>query len=114
MDPLRRRWNGEKFKLKDSQKATNKELKKEKEQYLPYLNSLPFVIDLKTHLVVHAGIRPGVALHSQTTDDLTELRSLGKDRGSVGRRWKSLMVHGDVGLKRGAAQRRGRIHGTWR
>ncbi|KAK4154038.1 hypothetical protein C8A00DRAFT_33214 [Chaetomidium leptoderma] len=47
-------------------------------------------------------------------------RSLGKDRGSVGRRWKSLMVHGDVGLKmRGgvggaAAQRRGRIHGTWR
>jgi hypothetical protein len=40
-------------------------------------------------------------------------RSLGKDRGSVGRRWKSLMVNGDVGLKRGA-QRRARIHGTWR
>ena len=37
-------------------------------------------------------------------------RSLGKDRGSVGRRWKSLMANGDVGLKR----RRGRIHGTWR
>jgi hypothetical protein len=40
-------------------------------------------------------------------------RSLGKDRGSVGRRWKSLMVNGDVGLKRGG-QKRGRIHGTWR
>ncbi|KAK4101737.1 hypothetical protein N658DRAFT_558831 [Parathielavia hyrcaniae] len=40
-------------------------------------------------------------------------RSLGKDRGSVGRRWKSLMVNGDVGLKRGS-HRRGRIHGTWR
>jgi hypothetical protein len=39
-------------------------------------------------------------------------RSLGKDRGSVGRRWKSLMVNGDVGLKR--SSRRGRIHGTWR
>jgi hypothetical protein len=25
-------------------------------------------------------------------------RSLGKDRGSVGRRWKSLMVNGEVGL----------------
>lgn len=77
---LRRRWNGEKFKLKDSQKPTNKELKKEKERYLPYLNSLPFTIDLGTHLVVHAGLRPGVALHSQTTDDLTELRCLGPDR----------------------------------
>ncbi|KAL2018937.1 hypothetical protein VTK56DRAFT_10231 [Thermocarpiscus australiensis] len=39
-------------------------------------------------------------------------RSLGKDRGSVGRRWKSLMVSGDVGLKR--SSRRGKIHGTWR
>jgi hypothetical protein len=38
-------------------------------------------------------------------------RSLGKDRGSVGRRWKSLIANGDVGLKR---QRRARIHGTWR
>ena len=79
---LRRRWNGEKFKLKPSQKPTHKELKKEKERYLPFLNSLPFLIDLGTHLVVHAGLRPGVALHSQTTEDLTELRSLGENRSS--------------------------------
>jgi predicted phosphodiesterase len=79
---LRRRWNGEKFKLKESQKPTHKELKKDKDHYLPFLNALPFMIDLETHLVVHAGIRPGVALHSQTTDDLTELRSLGKDRAA--------------------------------
>ncbi|KAI1268226.1 hypothetical protein F5Y18DRAFT_221014 [Xylariaceae sp. FL1019] len=39
-------------------------------------------------------------------------RSLGKDRNSLGRRWKSLMIHGDVGLKSRA--RRTRIHGTWR
>ncbi|KAL1880526.1 hypothetical protein VTK73DRAFT_5726 [Phialemonium thermophilum] len=39
-------------------------------------------------------------------------RSLGRDRGSVGRRWKSLMINGDVGLKR--TSRRGKIHGTWR
>jgi len=77
---LRRKWNGEKVKLKDSQKPTNKELKKDKERYLSFLNSLPFIIDLGTHLVVHAGVRPGVAIHSQTTEDLTELRSLGKDR----------------------------------
>jgi len=74
---LRRRWNGEKLKLKDSQKPTNKELKKEKERFLPFLNNLPFIIELENHLVVHAGIRPGLSLHSQTTEDLTELRSLG-------------------------------------
>src|SRR6266566_5191473 len=79
---LRRRWNGEKFKLKSSQKPTHKELKKDKEHYVAYLNSLPFSIDLGTHLVVHAGLRPGVALHSQTTEDMTELRSLGPDRAS--------------------------------
>jgi predicted MPP superfamily phosphohydrolase len=79
---IRRRWNGEKLKLKSSQKPTHKELKKEKEHYVSYLNSLPFMIDLDKHLVVHAGLRPGVALHSQTTEDLTELRSLGPDRAS--------------------------------
>jgi serine/threonine protein phosphatase 1 len=79
---LRRKWNGEKVKLKDSQKPANKELKKDKERYLKFLNSLPFIIDLGTHLVVHAGLRPGVALHSQTSEDLTELRSMGKDRAA--------------------------------
>src|SRR6185503_16500618 len=71
---LRRRWNGEKFKLKPSQKPTHKELKKEKENFLPFLNQLPFLIELDQHLIVHAGLRPNVALHSQTTEDLTELR----------------------------------------
>ena len=79
---LRRKWNGEKIKLKESQKPTHKALKKDKQHYVPYLNSLPFLIDLGSHLVVHAGLRPGVELHSQTTEDMTELRSLGKDRAS--------------------------------
>jgi len=79
---LRRRWNGEKIKLKSSQKPAHKELKADKEHYVSYLNSLPFMIDLDEHLVVHAGLRPKVALHSQTTEDLTELRSLGPDRAS--------------------------------
>lgn len=79
---LRRRWNGEKFKLKPSQKPTHKDLKKEKDRYLPYLNQLPFSIDLGTHLVVHAGLRPGIEFCSQTTEDMTELRTLGEDRAS--------------------------------
>ncbi|CAG8974145.1 hypothetical protein HYALB_00002782 [Hymenoscyphus albidus] len=40
-------------------------------------------------------------------------RSLGKDRGSVGKRWKSLMGNGDVGLKRGTRSRT-KLHGSWR
>lgn len=40
-------------------------------------------------------------------------RSLGKDRGSIGRRWRSLMINGDVGLK-SSRSRRGKIHSTWR
>lgn len=39
-------------------------------------------------------------------------RSLGRDRGSVGKRWKSLMAADKVGLK--SRPRRGEIHQTWR
>ena len=79
---LRRKWHGEKLKLKASQKATHKELKADKEKYLPFLNKLPFTIDLGTHLVVHAGLRPDVELYSQTSEDMTLLRTLGKNRES--------------------------------
>ena len=79
---LRRRWNGEDVELKGSDKETHKELKGEKDIYVPFLNQLPFVIELDTHLVVHAGLRPNVALYSQTTGDLTRIRTLGPDRES--------------------------------
>jgi hypothetical protein len=39
-------------------------------------------------------------------------RSLGKDRHSVNRRWKSLIMNGDVGVK--TRSRRARLHSTWR
>jgi hypothetical protein len=80
---LRRRWNGEHVKLKASQKETHKELKGEKDLYTPFLNTLPFTIDLGTHLVVHAGLRPNIELYSQTTGDLTRLRTLGPKRESA-------------------------------
>lgn len=79
---LRRRWNGEDVDLKPAQKKANKELKGEKDAYTTFLNRLPFVIDLGTHLVVHAGLRPNVELYSQTTGDLTRLRTLGPNRES--------------------------------
>lgn len=79
---LRRRWHGEDIELKPAQKEIHRELKGDKDRYLAFLNSLPFIIDLDTHLVVHAGLRPNVALHSQTTGDLTRIRTLGADRES--------------------------------
>jgi hypothetical protein len=79
---LRRKWLGEDIELKPAQKEAHKELKSEKDAYVVFLSSLPFMIDLGTHLVVHAGIRPGVELHSQTTGDLTRIRTLGGDRES--------------------------------
>ncbi|QPG99350.1 hypothetical protein C2857_001553 [Epichloe festucae Fl1] len=41
-------------------------------------------------------------------------RNLGKDRHSVSRRWKSLMIKGEVGLKTRSSSRRTRLHSTWR
>lgn len=74
---LRRKWNGEEIELKPAQKETHKELKAEKDAYVSFFNRMPFMIDLGTHLVVHAGVRPTVELYSQTTSDMTLIRTLG-------------------------------------
>ena len=79
---LRRKWNGEEIELKAAQKEAHKELRGEKDAYASFFNRLPFTIDLDTHLVVHAGLRPNVELHSQTTDDMVLIRTLGPDRES--------------------------------
>jgi serine/threonine protein phosphatase 1 len=79
---LRRKWNGEDVELTSAQREAHKELKGEKDAYTTFLNRLPFTIDLDTHLVVHAGLRPNVELYSQTTGDLTKIRTLGPDRES--------------------------------
>ena len=79
---LRRKWNGEDVELTSAQKEAHKELKGEKDAYAAFFNRVPFTIDLETHLVVHAGLRPNVELYSQTTGDMTRLRTLGPDRES--------------------------------
>lgn len=79
---LRRLWSGEDVELKSAQKEANKELEADKDRFLPFFDSLPFTIDLGSHLVVHAGLRPKVELHSQTPEDLTQIRTLGEDRES--------------------------------
>ena len=83
-------WRGERKKktLKAAQKKCAKELKDEGERFAAYLETLPAYVDLGSHVVVHAGLRPGVALAEQSIEDLTELRTLGEDRASrEGERW---------------------------
>lgn len=79
---LRRKWNGEEVELKPAQKEAHKELKAEKDAYVSFFNRMPFMIDLGTHLVVHAGVRPNVELYSQTTSDMTLIRTLGANAES--------------------------------
>ena len=79
---LRRKWYGEDVALKSAQREAHKELETGKDAYASFLSRLPFTIDLGSHLVVHAGLRPNVELHSQTTGDMTRLRTLGPDRES--------------------------------
>ncbi|HYJ46474.1 MAG TPA: metallophosphoesterase [Pyrinomonadaceae bacterium] len=79
---LLRYWQGEGNALKEAQERALAELEADRERYLAYLQSLPLMIDLGSHLVVHAGLRPGVHLSGQVVEDLTELRTLGPDRTS--------------------------------
>jgi hypothetical protein len=79
---LLRYWRGEDVRLTQQQEQTRDELRSHHERYAAYLERLPLMIDLGSHSVVHAGVRPGVRLSEQTLEDLTELRTLGKDRTS--------------------------------
>jgi diadenosine tetraphosphatase ApaH/serine/threonine PP2A family protein phosphatase len=79
---LLRCWRGEDVELTPAQSSALSELAAEAGRFRNYLESLPFMIDLGEHVIVHAGVRPGVALASQSKDDLAELRTLGADRTS--------------------------------
>lgn len=74
---VRQYWRGEPVPLTTEQEATCAELEFNRERYSEYLRSLPYLIDLGSHLVVHAGVRPGVPLDRQMAVDLTELRTMG-------------------------------------
>lgn len=68
--------------LKASQEKCVRELEGDAPRYAAFLGSLPPLLDLGSHVVVHAGVRPGVPLALQDEDDLVELRTLGPDRAS--------------------------------
>jgi calcineurin-like phosphoesterase family protein len=79
---LRQHWRGEPLRLSKEQKLTAAELESDRERYSAYLRSLPFTINLGSHLIVHAEVRPGVPLRRQTSSDLTEMRTMGANPSS--------------------------------
>lgn len=79
---LRQHWRGEPIPLSPAQEAARAEMHSGRRRYAAYLKSLPFMIDLGSHLVVHAGVRPGVPLERQMAVDLTELRTMGANPAS--------------------------------
>jgi hypothetical protein len=79
---LRQYWRGEPLRLTKEQKTAAAQLESQRERYAAYLRSLPFAINLGTHLVVHAGVRPGVPLRRQMASDLTEIRTMGANPSS--------------------------------
>jgi Calcineurin-like phosphoesterase len=74
---LRQYWRGEPIRLSRNQRETARQLEPHRERYSAFLRSLPFTINLGSHLVVHAGVRPGVPLRAQMATDLTEIRTMG-------------------------------------
>ena len=74
---LRQYWRGEPLRLTKEQEVTARQLESERERYSAYLRSLRFTINLGSHLVVHAGLRPGVPLRRQMASDMTEMRTMG-------------------------------------
>jgi len=76
---IRQKLRGEPVRLTREQRQALKQLQSNPQKYLDFLGSLPYTIDIGSHLVVHAGLRPGVALDKQMAADMTEIRTMGAD-----------------------------------
>lgn len=76
---IRQHLRGEAVPLTRQQREAIQQLDHNREGYSEFLRSLPYIIELPNHLVVHAGIRPGVPFAEQMASDLTEIRTMGAD-----------------------------------
>ena len=79
---IRHSLRGEPVKLTPSQQRALSQLESNRDRYAAYLQSLPYMIDLGSHLIVHAGVRPGVPLKRQMASDMTTLRTMGANPSS--------------------------------
>ena len=76
-----RSWDkGEIPSKKPYDRATYDDLKRNYQKYMRFISHWPFYVNSVQFLVVHAGLRPGIPLHRQSQEDLTELRTIPKDK----------------------------------
>ncbi len=61
---------------KDYQKRTLAEFGKDLNRYMEWIETWPYYLDLPECIVVHGGLRAGVALQDQKREELTSLRHL--------------------------------------
>lgn len=76
---IRQHFRGEPVQLNDAQQRAVEQLLPHEQKYVEFLRALPYTIELASHLIVHAGVRPGVPLDEQMASDLTEIRTMGAD-----------------------------------
>jgi serine/threonine protein phosphatase 1 len=73
---LLRFWKDQGVTLNRAQSQTVAALGDRFGRYMEWIAAFPRLIELNDFVIVHAGLRPGVALEKQKIDDLTQLRSL--------------------------------------
>ncbi len=86
---LLRYYKREAVDLEPAQSRAVAELGDAFDSLMNWVSCLPHYLDLGSHMVVHAGIRPGRTIEEQAVEDLTELRTLdGPDpRSRIGTPW---------------------------
>jgi diadenosine tetraphosphatase ApaH/serine/threonine PP2A family protein phosphatase len=86
---LLRYYKGEAVDLEPAQSRAIAELGDAFDSLMNWVSGLPHYLDLGSHMVVHAGIRPGLTIEEQTVEDLTELRTLDgpNPRSRIGTPW---------------------------
>ena len=73
---LLRLWRGHNASLTRPQLQTMAALGDAFPRYMEWIAGFPRLIEMSDFVVVHSGLRPGVALEKQKVDDLTQLLSL--------------------------------------
>jgi serine/threonine protein phosphatase 1 len=73
------------------------------QEHVEFLRGLPILIDARSHLFVHAGIRPGLSIEAQSDRDLMFIRSEFYDQAHLLTRW---VVHGHTPVARAGLEGR--------
>ena len=86
---LLRYYKREAVDLEPAQSRAIAELGAAFDSLMDWVSGFPHYLDLGSHMIVHAGIRPGRTMEEQNVEDLTELRTLDgpNPRSRIGTPW---------------------------